>query len=91
MTISKEIKVMSYIEKTLKGGQSNTEIVDFLLKEGFKYGTGALGEGKMYYVVCGELHTVWFALCDDYISLYAEYDCGGEVGSDQFYFNENEF
>jgi hypothetical protein len=82
---------MSYIDKVLKGGQSNIDIVDFLLKEGFKYGTGALGEGKMYYVASSDLYAVWFALCDDYISLYAEYDCGGEVGSDQFYFKEDDF
>jgi hypothetical protein len=81
---------MSYIERVLNGGQNNTDIIDFLEKEGFKYGTGALGEGNMYYVASGN-YTVWFALCDNYISLYAEYDCGGEVGRDQFDFKEDDY
>jgi hypothetical protein len=82
---------VSYIEKVLNGGQSNTTIVDFLLKEGFKYGTGAMGEGSMYYVASSSLYSVWFALCEDHISLHAEYDCGGEVGSDQCHFKEDDF
>ena len=81
---------MSYIEKVLKGGQSNTQIVSFLLSEGFNFGTGAQGEGKMYYVANGN-YTVWFALCEDHLSLYAEYDCGGEVGTNQYHFEEDNF
>ena len=82
---------MSYIDKVLKGIQSNTAIVDFLIKEGFEYGTGAMGEGSMYYVASSSLYSVWFALCKDHISLYAEYDCGGEVGRDQCYFIVDDF
>ena len=81
---------MSYIERVLKGGQSNTRITEYLEEEGFKYGTGALGEGTMYYVASGS-YTVWFALCEDYISLYAEYDCGGEVGSCKYEFDPDNF
>ena len=81
---------MSYIEKELKGRPINTPIVNFLLEEGFSFGSGAKGEGEMYYVASGE-YTVWFALCKDHLSLYAEYDCGGEVGSDICYFEEDNF
>ena len=81
---------MSYIDKVLNGGQNNTEIVDFLISEGFQYGTGASGEGKMCYVASGS-YTVWFALCEDYLSLYAEYDCGGYVGEQNFHFEKNDF
>ena len=81
---------MSYINKVLNSGQSNTNITDFLLSEGFKYGTGAMGGGKMYYVASGG-YTVWFALCDDYLSLYAEYNCGGCIGKKKFRFKSNDF
>lgn len=81
---------MSYIKKVLEGGQSNTEITDFLTKEGFKNGTGASGEGSMYYVASGN-NVVWFALCRDYISLYAEYDCGGCIGEADYLFTEDDF
>lgn len=53
---------MSYIKHMLEHGQQNSEITDFLKKEGFNEGTGALGEGNMYYVARGS-DTVWFALC----------------------------
>lgn len=80
---------VSYIKKVLNGGQNNTEIIDFLLEEGFKYGSGAKGEGNMYYVANGGLYSVWFALCKDHISLYAEYNCGGCVGERKFTFEED--
>jgi len=79
---------MSYINERLS---RNSEIEHFLLSEGFEYGTGALGEGKMYYVVGNDSYNVWFALCKDQISLYAEYGCGGEVGREEIKFKENDF
>ncbi|MGK4040895.1 hypothetical protein AB0Y20_01240 [Heyndrickxia oleronia] len=81
---------MSYIKQQLGEKHMNSSIEDFLLKEGFKYGTGAKGEGTMYYVVSGN-YTVWFALCKDYLSLYAEYNCGGCVGENICYFLEDDF
>lgn len=82
---------MSYIDKALYGGQENALIIDFLKKEGFKYGTGASGEGSMYYVASnGGLYDVWIALCKDHLSLYAEYNCGGCVGETSHYFKPND-
>lgn len=82
---------MSYIQKILEGKQSDIEITDFLLNEGFKYGTGAQGEGIMYYVASSDLYSVWFALCEDYISLYVEYNVGGHICSNICYFRKNDF
>ena len=79
---------MSYIKRMLETKQNNADIVDFLISEGFESGSGAMGEGTMYYVASGD-YTVWFALCEDYISLYAEYDCGGHVGDMKYYFKED--
>lgn len=80
---------MSYIDKVLNSGQNNISITEFLLSEGFQYGSGASGEGKMFYVASGH-YTVWIALCEDHLSLYAEYNCGGCVGEEAFKFEEND-
>lgn len=81
---------MSYISEELRGTPANSEINSFLEDEGFEYGTGAKGEGTMFYVAQGS-NTVWFALCTDHLSLYAEYDCGGCISETSYHFEENDY
>ena len=82
---------LSFIQRELKQENGNTSIKKFLLEEGFEFGSGAQGEGTMYYVAIGSLYSVWFALCEDHFSLYAEYECGGRVGGAKIQFEENNF
>lgn len=80
---------MSYIEDTLFG-TSNSKITDYLQKEGFKKGRNPVGYGDcLYYVAHGD-YTVWFSVHDNFIHLYAEYSCGGEVGQIMYQFNKND-
>lgn len=81
---------MSYIQSELENGYEKNEITEFLEKEGFKEGTGASGQASLYYVASGN-YTVWFDFCEDHLSLYAEYDCGGEVGGCKMKFDQNDF
>lgn len=84
---------MSYIEEQLNGKEEpviGAGITDFLLKEGFKVGSGAQGEGHMYYVASkGGLYDAWLAVDTDYISVYVEYNCGGHINDMKFDFYAN--
>ncbi|ASR79628.1 hypothetical protein KAMFAM_224 [Bacillus phage Kamfam] len=79
---------MSYIEEQLKGKEEpviGVGITDFLLEEGFKVGSGAQGEGHMYYVASnGGLYDAWLAVGEDFISVYVEYNCGGHIDDANF-------
>lgn len=80
---------MSYIEDSLFGA-SNSEIKNFLVSEGFKEGRNPIGYGDcMLYVASGN-YVVWFSVHEDVIRLYAEYDCGGEVGSTDYEFDNED-
>ncbi|QVW28958.1 hypothetical protein [Bacillus phage SWEP1] len=85
---------MSYIEEQLKGKQEpviDSDIVDFLEYEGFKEGTGAQGEGHMFYVAStGGLYDAWLAVGTDFINVYVEYNFGGHINDMKFDFYEND-
>ncbi|UNA01606.1 hypothetical protein MG295_00189 [Bacillus phage vB_BcgM] len=85
---------MSYIEEQLNGKKEpviDSDIVDFLKEEGFKEGSGALGEGHMFYVAStGGLYDAWIAVDTDYINVYVEYNCGGHINDMKFEFCEDD-
>ncbi|MED3440218.1 hypothetical protein P4393_12205 [Bacillus subtilis] len=81
---------MGYIKRALEGGHENNKIFEFLKKEGFKEGKGVAAEGTMHYVV-SDAYTVWFDLCEDRLSLYSEYNCGGCIAEADFHFDKDDF
>ena len=80
---------MSYIEDVLRG-KKDSRITDFLLSEGFKEDDDPCGWGKcMLYIARGEgIYQVWISIFEEEIRLYAEYDCGGEVGTENYNFKK---
>ncbi|MCY7947959.1 hypothetical protein P8891_05650 [Bacillus atrophaeus] len=81
---------MSYIKRILEGGHENNEIFEFLKKEGFEEGEGFKCESTMHYMVSG-VYTVRFSLCEDHLSLYVEYNCGGHINDWDFHFDKDNF
>jgi hypothetical protein len=80
---------MSYIKQQLMG-QTNSNIYNFLIKEGFKEDSNPFGYGKCMLFVASENYTVWFCVHEDYIYLNAEYDCGGTFAETQYDFDKED-
>lgn len=85
---------MSYIEEQINGKKQptiNTDIESFLLEEGFKYGSGAKGEGHMFCVAStGGLYDAWIAVGKDFVNVYVEYNFGGHINDMKFDFYEGD-
>jgi hypothetical protein len=76
--------------KAAANGQKDNKIVKFLEEEGFK--EDSWHGGNCYqFVACGRAYCAWVNVFSDYIDLYAEYDCGGEVASYTIEFEPDNF
>jgi hypothetical protein len=73
------------------GGESKTEVEEFLEKQGFEWDSGPRGEGYMRYVASGRLYAGWISLCKDHLSVYIEYDFGGHINDGDFHFHPDNF
>lgn len=78
-------------DRIFGGGESKSEIEEFLEKEGFKWDSGPRGEGYMCYVASGRLYAGWISLCKDHLSIYIEYDIGGHISDIDFSFVPDDF
>ncbi len=76
--------------KAVAYGQKDNETIKFLQEEGFKEDTWH-GGTCFQFVACGESYCTWVNVFSDYIDLYAEYDCGGEVDSSKIEFESDNF
>lgn len=80
---------MSYIKGQLEGVQHDSEIKRFLLKEGFKKDRNPFGYGECMRYVDNKDFTVWFCVHEKFIHLTQEYNCGGTMNQNIYYFEEN--
>lgn len=80
---------MSYIKGRLEGGQHDSEIKHFLLKEGFKEDRNPFRREACMRYVDSKDFVVWCCVHENFIHLTQEYDCGGTMNQNIYYFEEN--
>ena len=82
---------MSYIKNVLHGRSKNSQINEFLEKEGFEWKSNPFRSQPCWrYVEC-QTYTVWFCVHDTFIEVVQEWDCGGTVAEMIYEFEEGNF